>query len=66
MPIYRTGPDCGFDDLIAAIEARGERIIQVLPRQGRESYLIVTEVPVNDTGRPWLPNNLGQTETRNA
>lgn len=67
MPVYRTGPDVSFDDLIASIEEKGEKIVQILPRQGRDSFIVVTEVPVNDTGRPWAPTtSLGQTESRQA
>ena len=63
MPVYRTGPDVSLDDLVAQLEADGEHIIQVLmARDG--NFTVVSRVPTNDTGRAWVPNIMGQTETR--
>ncbi len=68
MPVYRTGPEGSLDDLVASAEARGEKIIQAVNRQGGQ-WVLITSLPVDDTGQPWAPraqltNNLGATETR--
>ena len=64
MPIYRTSAEVSIDDLMAQIEMNGEKVIQILPRQGRYSFRVFTEKPVNDTGRVWAPDRLlGQTNT---
>ncbi len=64
MPVYRTGPDVSLDDLIARVESDGEQIVQVLVAKTGGEFTVITRVPVNTTGRAWLPSNLGQTETR--
>ena len=55
MPLYRTGPDVSIDDLVEAAEARGEKILQAIPRQ-ENGWVLITELPVDDTGRPHLPS----------
>ena len=65
MPVYQTGPDRSIDDVMAAIDSRGEEVVQVIARQGRDSFLVFTKsAPPNDTGRPWAPDRLlGRTTT---
>ena len=63
MPVYRTGPDVSLDDLVAAREADGEHVVQVLLAKDG-TFVVITRVPVNDTGRAWAPNKLGKTESR--
>lgn len=64
MPVYRTKPDLSLDDLVGQLQANGEKIVTTGRADGQ--WVVITEVPVNDTGRAWAPNNLGKTETRSA
>lgn len=70
MPLYRT-TNAELDVLIAVCEARGEVIVGVTTDESRmDGFIITTSVPVNDTGRPWVPSKLtttlGETESRTA
>ena len=60
MPIYKTGPDISLEDLVARVEADGERVVQVVPRQGN-SYVVISETRPDDTGRAWLPSSAKET-----
>ena len=64
MPIYRTDPGVTLEDLVAALESRGEEIVSVAKTDatmidsGDREWVIIT--------RPMLRivSNLGATETR--
>lgn len=57
MPLYRGVAALKLDDKVTELESRGELILQVTSMRGsEEKYLIVTRIPRNDTGNPWLPS----------
>ena len=62
MPVYRC-PSETLDKTVAKLEQRGQTITQVLLDPDTiDGMLIVTELPRNTTGNPWLPSS----ETRTA
>lgn len=64
MPLYRVKEN-KLDEQIATCEQAGEIVTQVMCDPATvDGFMIVTRVPVNDTGRAWLPSNYGKTETR--
>lgn len=64
MPLYRTKQDELVDE-IARLEIAGETVTQIMTDpETLDGFIILTSKPVNTTGRAWLPNTLGQTETR--
>jgi hypothetical protein len=61
MPLYRTANDT-LEPIIKQIEASGETVVQIerVPKTNTraEEFLILTNVPVNDTGFAWAPDRM--------
>jgi len=56
MPLYRTSPGVSLDDLIGAIESRGEDIVNVTKTD--DEWVVITKPMLR------IVSNLGATETR--
>lgn len=61
MPLYRTSSTEPLDELVAKVERNGERVVQIVPRQGRDVFIVLTQRPINDTGRAWSPSGMKET-----